>query len=380
MRPIWLTMLLLAATTACGDETTMTPPTSGAGGQGLGGTTGAGGDGGTWMPPDGEPIDAPDLTWTWIDFPEAKCRDGSSTGIGVNFNSASKRLMIYLEGGGACFDPGTCSANPSHADGAGFSGKNGGVFDRDNTANPVADYNFVYVPYCTGDVHAGDNPDGNVPGVGPQVFVGYANIRHYLDRLVPTFLDADHVLLTGVSAGGFGAAATAQLVQRTFGPVPVWMIDDSGPPMSATYLEPCIQETWRELWGLGTTLLSDCGDDCPDVNDYALPFAKHLATAYPGGRFALIQARRDTVVRAFFGQGENDCTGFLPMAATKFEAGLDEMVGQLQGYDNFGGYQIDATSHTYLGGGSFYTTTVDGVALSSWVASFLAGNLSFVGP
>src|ERR1700760_689819 len=43
-------------------------------------------------------------TWTWIDFPNTTCRDGSPSGIGVIKNSASTKLMIYLEGGGACFD------------------------------------------------------------------------------------------------------------------------------------------------------------------------------------------------------------------------------------------------------------------------------------
>lgn len=30
-----------------------------------------------------------------------------------------------------------------------------GVFDLANPRNPVADWSFVYVPYCTGDIHSG---------------------------------------------------------------------------------------------------------------------------------------------------------------------------------------------------------------------------------
>src|SRR5579864_1796211 len=50
-----------------------------------------------------------DKTWIWVDVPESHCRDGSTTGFGVSANSASDKLMIFLEGGSACFDSLTCS-------------------------------------------------------------------------------------------------------------------------------------------------------------------------------------------------------------------------------------------------------------------------------
>ena len=51
--------------------------------------------------------------WTWVPFADAKCRDGSSTGIAVNPSSGSDKLMIFLQGGGACFNATTCAGNPS---------------------------------------------------------------------------------------------------------------------------------------------------------------------------------------------------------------------------------------------------------------------------
>ena len=95
---------------------------------------------------------------------------GESSGTGDNAtgmrHGSSDRLVIYFEGGGACFDAATCLLND------GFSNFNapqftawantlggGGMFDADAADNPVADWNFVYVPYCTNDVHAGDRED-----------------------------------------------------------------------------------------------------------------------------------------------------------------------------------------------------------------------------
>lgn len=348
-----------------------------AGGAGTGGT-GLRGSGG--MPPTGDPIVAPDGTWTWVDFPGATCRDGSTTGIGVNLNSASDEVMIYLEGGGACFNQTTCASNPSSYGAGDFSPPGGGVFDRSNPSNPVADWNFVYVPYCTGDVHSGNQPNAMVPGVGVQQFVGYANMEQYLERLVPTFPNATQVLLTGVSAGGFGAAGTTDLVMREFAPIGVTLIDDSGPPMGTAQAPTCLQDLWRQLWGLDQTILADCGTDCPTSDDYLIDWAEHLASSHPNRTAGLISSRRDIVIRAFYGQGSNNCTGILPIVGTLFEAGLDDFKAQLIPYGNFGTYYISGTSHTWIGGGSFYSTTVDGVPLSTWFGDILAGTVAHVTP
>lgn len=60
----------------------------------------------------GAPITAADGAWTWVGFPDSFCRDGSTAGIAVSLESASNKVMIYIEGGGACFDSITCLANP----------------------------------------------------------------------------------------------------------------------------------------------------------------------------------------------------------------------------------------------------------------------------
>jgi hypothetical protein len=122
----------------------------------------------TSTPDTGGAIDAPDKTWQRIEVPESICRDGSPGAFFVNLNRASKKVMIDLEGGGGCYDAQTCAGNPSAAvQSPGVDG----VFDRGNPQNPVADWSFVYVPYCSGDQHMGDAADVSIPGVdGRQQF------------------------------------------------------------------------------------------------------------------------------------------------------------------------------------------------------------------
>jgi hypothetical protein len=316
-----------------------------------------------------------------VPFDGAKCRDGSTAGIAVNLNPDSDKLMIFLEGGGACHNAATCAVNPANYDSANVSTINGGVLDRTQGENPVKDWNMVYVPFCTGDVHGGSATDVTVDGVtGAQQFVGYRNMELFLDRIVPTFPKVKQVLDTGVSAGGFGAALNAELISRKFPPgTDVVLIDDSGPGMSTQYVPKCLQKEWRETWGFDETFLKDCGADCPDHDAYGLDWSLHLAKKYPNARGGLISASADGTITLFYGFGANDCSVSgsalpTPMPADQFKAGLLDFRTQIQAKNkNFGTYYIDSATHTWTHAAGFYTTTSGGVRLVDWYKSILDG-------
>jgi len=351
------------------------------GGSGEGGTSGEGGDGGAVDP---NAIVAEDMTWTWVDFDDSFCRDGSTAGISVSLNSASDKVMIFMQGGGACFDAFTCGTNPANAD-AQKGEITTGVFNRANEANPVADWNFVVIPYCTGDVHLGTNEEGMVDDVaGVQKFVGRKNIEAYLKRIVPTFRDASQVLLTGVSAGGFGAAANMEVVQEAFGDIPVTAIDDSGPPMSSEFLATCLQEKWRTTWGFDGSILKDCGEDCPDPNDYSIPYSIHVANKFPDHMGGLIETTSDAIISGFYGFGTNDCMGsfFTPIPPATFEMGLLDYRERIVELDaNLGTYYIAGSGHTQLSMNTFFGIEVGGVLLVDWFRDIVEGTAAaHVGP
>jgi len=293
--------------------------------------------------------------------------------------------MIYLEGGGACFNATTCALNPTNVSGQ-TGVKTGGLFARSNAANPVKDWNYVYVPYCTGDVHAGTNDAGTISGLnGTQHFVGRLNMEAFLERVVPTFPNASQVLLTGVSAGGFGSAASADLVQWAFGSVPVTLIDDSGPPMDSQYLPTCLQDAWRTTWGLDGSILKDCGADCPDHSDYVMDFALHLGKKFAGRPSGLIETTGDGTITLFYGYGANNCAPALlptPVTEPTFRAGLLDFRTQIGAIDpEFVTYFSTGTQHTWLGGSSLYSQTVGGTSMIDWVTGIVNGTgASNVGP
>ena len=334
---------------------------------------------------DAGPITAPGNTWTWVPFGDSKCRSGNPTGIGVNVNPASTKLMIYLEGGGACFNAITCGQNLASFADAAFAlwvtqRGSTGIFSRDDAANALKDWSFVYVPYCTGDVHAGNNPAGTPAGLTQsQVFVGYANVGLYLKRIVPTFPNATQVLLTGISAGGFGAAANYVQVQKAFGAIPVDMLDDSGPTMQDPYFASCLQDLVRKLWNLDATVLADCGSACTPPN-FLLSSNIQLAKTYPNRKFGLMDSVNDGTISNFLGFGAQNCGGFTPIPPDTYQAGLMDIRTQLTSYPNFGTFYFPGGQHTSLVGATYDTRTAGTTKLTDWVSAFVTGTVSNVGP
>lgn len=355
--------------------------------------------------------------WVWVPVEGAYCRDGSETGFAVNLASPrSDKLMIYFEAGGACMDQFFCSAfatpltfgapefdswkagtgdTPSKVD--------AGLFNRADPNNPVAGWNLIYIPYCTGDIFAGANPDGMVPNVGPQKFVGYTNVHLDLERIVPTFPETKKVLLSGSSAGAFGAYANYVQTTRAFGSAAVYVLADSGAPMRAPYVAECAQRQLADLWGKEGAL-ADCGSDCSNPKSYFLDYVKHLAKAYPTMPFGLVSSTEDQIMCLFFGYGNpgmcQDSTlpnGSLPGA--EYTAGLKDAQEKLADVPNFGAFLFAGTQHTTvettetLNNGSTNVTASllqpDGAApadagtiqFTDWLAKLVnEGKVSNVGP
>lgn len=294
------------------------------------------------------PITATADTWTWEPFSDALCADGSTVGIGINPSSTGTRVLIYLEGGGACYDETTCyvlntaayfttgyseATFESEVTDTSYLAQPGGLFDRSSASNPFKDYSFVYVPYCTGDVHAGNN----VIQVGTHTahFVGFDNMKAYLSRLYPTFRSADRVVLAGSSAGGFGASANWWQTQRAFGNVRVDMIDDSG-----TYMPPDIladgngsDATEVSVWNLASTRPPGC-TSCSTAIDTIFDF---YSEQFPESRGALLSYTQDSVLPNFYGISELEfTTGLDELEASQFDASSNP---------NLAYFTVGATGH-----------------------------------
>lgn len=333
----------------------------------------------------GEPIVAEPRTWTWVGFESAVCMNGSSTGIGVSLSPSSNRLLILLEGGGACFDPVSC-AGVANADGYGedqFAGDargvlQRGILDRDDPANPFADWSYVYVPYCTGDVHGGQNPRG----LGGRMFLGHQNFAWYLTRIVPTFAHVEEVVLAGRSAGGLGTIVNYPQTADAFGCTPVHVIDDAGGLLPDEYLRPCLQTMVRDAWSLDDAVPDDCAQcSCDDGGGLVnvLPWA---AARYPDRRFAFLTSLEDTTMRTFYGYGYSPRCNFPQnMPGEDYAAGVLAARELLATHPNFRTFYVEGEQHTFTYQ-SLAVNEVDGVTVGEWLGQMLRGDEAWehVGP
>jgi hypothetical protein len=322
-----------------------------------------------------DPIAVPTETWTWVDFPNAHCGNGSATGVGINPTTLSDRVLIYLEGGGACWDALTCyflhaATNFTSGYGAaqfgvdvadtGALAQPGGFFDRSAAANPFKDYSYVYVPYCTGDAHAGSNVVALLGGTAH--FVGFRNISAYLERLAVTFPAAGRIILAGSSAGGLGATLNWWQTQNAFPETRVDMINDSGAIMPEDVLpQPnATEQTQRTNWNLAATLPPGC-TACATAFDVILSF---YTDVFPDNRGALLTYNPDSVLPAFYG-----------ISSSKFSQGLGELETE----------QFDPTTnlHYFQTGNSGHelwfapTTIVNGTSVQAFVTQMVTDDANW---
>ncbi len=259
-------------------------------------------------------------SWTWIPLEDTLCRDGSRTGVGVRVLPDASAVMIYLQGGGACYDAKSCEQN-ANAPIAGESYSrskfyawvktfgNQGVFNTENPSNPVARWNHVYVPYCTGDLHGGEREDALVPGVPEkQQFVGHRNLRNILRFVAPYFHDADDVALIGASAGGFGVLINYPQVVEAFGGRSVAALVDSAPIIPESAIKTsCFQRKVTETFRL------QLPDSCPECTDPSkgglLNLYSFLSDTYPHGRFAFASADADLAGVILYDDESQACGG-----------------------------------------------------------------------
>ncbi|MBN1656162.1 MAG: hypothetical protein JXA30_20505 [Deltaproteobacteria bacterium] len=413
--------------------------TGGTDGPEIGGTGGLGGTGGvvgriaptvrnpkysSMAPPLGEPL--PDATpgqWTWIQIDGAISRDGSPAGFYYKFSATGdKNLMIYLVGGGACQDFFFCNNNPPNKDFSltaesvlgGIAGLIGpdaepqdpdfprwqaGIFKND-PANPVKDWNMVFIPYVTGDVYAGNRPDAIVPGYPAAVaevkmqFVGKPNMLKFLARIVPTFSDAPIVLLTGSSAGGLGALMNTNEVADSWidqnKGAHIFVVDDAGPFFTDQYLEVCLQKRYRDYFNLNDTLPQDC-TACfnADGGGITAGYLAYIIDKYPEGLLGgLIDSATDEIMELFFSDGLNNCDPnnypvitYLMYPPGHYSAALEDLIQNHM--QRMSSYVWPGTLHQNLfqtaSGDRFYQTNGLNMTIAEWLRKLLDGEQVNIG-
>lgn len=271
-----------------------------------------------------------------------KCANGQATGVGVNLTTRSRDVIVYFEGGGACWDALTCRKLQLSINIANGYGKT--EFDNDfqrsmlpllrsEPQNPFREFNYVFIPYCTGDLHVGDNVvdqivdggDGGADAGGTfeTHFVGARNVQAALARIVATFRDAGQVWIGGDSAGGYASLMNFWRFNEAFPSSFRGVVDDSGQPIQP---RAELWSAWKNAWNFHAP------PGCSECDARLSAYLDHNHGISPNTRFGLLSYADDPSISSYFGITDEELARFAAggvNTATRIGYSVEEFAAQL---------------------------------------------------
>jgi hypothetical protein len=316
-----------------------------------------------------EPLDRRDREaseWTQIHpGDDTECAFGTPFSFFFREGPDPSTILIYFEGGGACWEWVSCSGmfdtSVSDDEVAEFRG----VFDFANPANPFASHPVVFIPYCTGDVHVGDTTRyyGDPPTTRPVTHNGFRNVDAVLRWISDTIRHAPtRVIIAGTSAGSYGALFYAPRVAAMFPAAAIGLIGDSGVPLLKDY--PAVLTGWgavrvvRRIRGLAGPVTH---------RELTLERAHEaFASRRPKALLAHITSDRDAIQSAFY------LISGSPRAREATYAILDSLQASIPTYRSF---VVPGADHGLLVTDRLYSYEADGVMLIEWLQRVVAGEV-----
>lgn len=165
--------------------------------------------------------------WYRVTTSEMKTSEGNKYRALFKKGSENK-VLIYFAGGGVSFNEDTAREDTYNTKEVAIDmlanlTMNMGGIASDVEGSPFEDWSIILFPYATGDFHAGTGEFHYTDTDGKEKILyhnGYVNYTETMKKVMEQagINDADTVLVTGYSAGGFGAALLAKDVFTNYFP------------------------------------------------------------------------------------------------------------------------------------------------------------------
>lgn len=305
----------------------------------------------------------------------------------------SKNLVVYFEGGGACWNDFSCTfpivpGLPAQVPQTfvpqvppGGPQTYSGIFDASQPANPVKDWSMVYIPYCTGDVHVGSR-DRVYTNVGHPVFPlpsffqihhgGFDNFMVVMDWVRKNIEHPNRVFVAGSSAGGYGASTNFPWVQQAFPKAKLSVLADASQGVLSQGFDG--SDPGRKSWGpqLKADVFGSNGDAVASPDILAVAAAK-----FPRARVAQFTTQVDLVqvefhgLAAVFNPPGASCSNIPVSWNNQMLAGL---VPRAASVPNFRYYLAAGTYHTILRSPQMYSESSTGRPFADWLTALVKGD------
>jgi len=311
-----------------------------------------------------------------------QCMQGSEYRYFAKRGSVNK-LLMYYQGGGACWDNLTCGGTPitgaicktstatddPNALSSGFA-------DLSNENNPFRDWNVVIVSYCTCDIHFGDATQdyGNVI----VEHKGYHNSKVAEKWAREHFVNPEEVFVTGSSAGAYGAWFNAPLLHEVWPASQIHVLADAGNGVITTDFLNNEFSNWNFVANLpdipGVLEAITTGDGMPAYTEAVAKWAPktnwaHYSTKFDGGQGGQTGFYNVMLLGSPLG-ALNWWDASCAFGANALSQSEDTFAAVP---DNYRYYFGTGSRHTMFGSDKVYDDTTGGVpTIVDWVGAMLA--------
>ncbi len=284
------------------------------------------------------------------------CLGGTPFQVNVR-RGTSNNVLLYLQGGGACWNAATCWGTPiAKATSESGIGSGLGALDGDNPANPFADWTVVFGSYCDGSVWSGDNA---LQYGGRQTYHhGLQNLSAAVSLMQREFPNPDQIIVAGESAGGYGTFAGYAVTRLAYPDKPILVLNDSGPGLqNPADPGPAAERdaNWKYRESIPASCES-CGEQITYLSEWAL--------------------ERDPTLRvAYFNYLSDPILMFLlNIPGDGFETLLREVTDGIHDRQptRFKRFLAQGVSHTLMQSPKFYEQTIDLTTVRDWTADFVS--------
>ena len=307
--------------------------------------------------------------WTRIEpGGETRCAHNTPYAFWVR-PGAGDKVLVFLQGGGACWDAETCAPGSQYykqavteADNPAFGA---GIFDLDNPENPFRDHSMIFIPSCTGDIYWGNKDRQYQPSTGGEFTVyhrGFVNANAAAQWVYDNFSAPASLFVSGCSAGSAGSILLAPYLIAGYPQARVAQLGDS---LSITFhLAQQLEEAYNALENFPEWIpaLDEVQPGVFSLADLYIAVAEY----YPQATFSQYNTRQDQV-QEFFYLASTGKRGSFPQA---LQANLDQIHAAV---DNFRSFTAPGSAHCILPSDRFYSEAVSGVRFRDWVANLAIG-------
>lgn len=278
--------------------------------------------------------------WEYHKVPGAKCGDGLDYKLIIDKKN-SKKLAIEFMGGGACWDASTCYGpnlrtwiHPK------LDLKYFSVLVKESSF--LKDHTVVYLPYCTGDVFAGNHTAEYKYGL--KVYhQGHQNVSKSLDFLIEKgMIDqkaVDDLVIFGSSAGGIGALVHMDTMNKYFKKTKSKVIISDSPGLH--FGESFWNKFPAEMIHDFDTNFKKVGLDIDFSTGMVAHKIKDVCEQNRDWKIGILQSTKDIVMSSVFGN-------ISPSNHSDHVLGPDGLAKSVQGLRNCDAWIIDSYLHTFL--------------------------------